>query len=165
MKRKNIILIISLVLIDQVVKFLAFKYLSQVNSITLIKGVVSLTYLENTGAAFGLWNSRILLIGLNILIIFTIVKLLLSKKYEFTNLMRLAYSLILAGGITNLIDRLFRGYVIDYIDINELFYYPVFNIADICIIVGITIIIITVITKTLKKQEQNYEAIQNNKDK
>ena len=165
MKKKNIVLIIALVLVDQIVKFLAFKYLSQVNSITIIKGIVSLTYLENTGAAFGIWNSRILLIGLNLLIIFTIVKLLLSKKYEFTSLMRLAYSLILAGGIPNLIDRLFRGYVIDYIDVNELFSYPVFNIADICIIIGIVIIMITVITKTIKKQEQNYEATQNNKGK
>ena len=79
--------------------------------------------------------------------------------------MRTAYSLILAGGITNLIDRLFRGFVIDYIDVNELFYYPVFNIADICIIIGILILVITIVIKTLQKQEQNYETIQNRKHK
>ena len=77
--------------------------------------------------------------------------------------MKTAYSLILAGGITNLIDRLFRGFVVDYIDINELFYYPVFNLADICIIVGILVVIVTIVIKTLQKQEQNYEAIQNRK--
>ena len=75
------------------------------------------------------------------------------------------YALILAGGITNLIDRLFRGFVIDYIDVNELFYYPVFNIADICIIIGILILVITIVIKTLQKQEQNYETIQNRKHK
>ena len=79
--------------------------------------------------------------------------------------MKTAYSLILAGGITNLIDRLFRGFVVDYIDINELFYYPVFNLADICIIVGILVVIVTIVIKTLQKQEQNYEAIQNRKGK
>lgn len=163
--KKNIILIISLIIIDQLIKVLAFKYLSQVNSVTLISGVLNLTYLENTGAAFGLWNSRWFLIALNILIIFAVIKLLRSQKYEFTKQMKTAYSLILAGGITNLIDRLFRGFVIDYIDINELFYYPVFNLADICIIVGILIIMVTIIIKTVQKQEQSYETIQNRKHK
>lgn len=163
--KKNIVLIVSLVLIDQLIKVLVFEYLSQANSITLISGVLSLTYVENTGAAFGLWNSRWLLVALNIIIIFVIVKLLLSKKYEFTKPMKIAYSLILSGGITNLIDRLIRGYVIDYIDITELFNYPVFNLADICIIIGVVIIVITIITKTLQKQEQNYERVQNKQNK
>lgn len=163
--KKNIILIISLVVVDQLIKLLVVKYLQPVNSITLINGIIGLTYLENKGAAFGLWNSRFLLICLNILIIFVVIKLLRSKTYEFTKQMKTAYSLILAGGITNLIDRLFRGFVIDYIDINQLFYYPVFNLADICIIVGVVIIMITVLIKTLQKQEQKYETVQNNKDK
>lgn len=163
--KKNILLIIILVIIDQLIKVLAIKYLSGTGSVILINGFLSLTYLENTGAAFGLWDSRWFLIGVNIIIIIAIIKILLSKKYEVTKPMQIAYSLILAGGITNVIDRLFRGYVIDYIDITELIYYPVFNLADICIILGIVIIMITVITKTLKKQEQNYETIQNNKNK
>ncbi len=163
--KKNIILIIILVLIDQIIKILAIKFLEPVGSVSLINGVLSLTYLENKGAAFGLWNSRWLLVGVNIAIIFVLIKLLRNKTYEFTKQMRTAYSLILAGGITNLIDRLFRGFVIDYIDVNELFYYPVFNIADICIIIGILILVITIVIKTLQKQEQNYETIQNRKHK
>lgn len=163
--KKNIILIISIVLVDQIIKLLAIKYLAQLNSVTLINGFLSLTYLENKGAAFGLWNSRWLLVGVNIVIIFVVIKLLQNKTYEFTKTMKTAYSLILAGGITNLIDRLFRGFVVDYIDINELFYYPVFNLADICIIVGILVVIVTIVIKTLQKQEQNYEAIQNRKGK
>lgn len=163
--KKNIILIISLVLIDQIVKMLVVQFIAPTGGITLINGVLSLTYLENKGAAFGLWNSRWLLIGVNIVIIFVIIKLLRSKTYDFTKQMKTAYSLILAGGITNLIDRLFRGFVIDYIDINELFYYPVFNLADICIIVGILIVVVTIVIKTLQKQEQNYETVQNRKNK
>lgn len=163
--KKNIILIMSLVLIDQIVKMLVVQFIAPTGGITLINGVLSLTYLENKGAAFGLWNSRWLLIGVNIVIIFVIIKLLRSKTYDFTKQMKTAYSLILAGGITNLIDRLFRGFVIDYIDINELFYYPVFNLADICIIVGILIVVVTIVIKTLQKQEQNYETVQNRKNK
>lgn len=163
--KKNIILIISLVLIDQIIKMLVVQFIAPTSGITLINGVLSLTYLENKGAAFGLWNSRWLLIGVNIVIIFVIIKLLRSKTYDFTKQMKTAYSLILAGGITNLIDRLFRGFVIDYIDINELFYYPVFNLADICIIVGILIVVVTIVIKTLQKQEQNYETVQNRKNK
>lgn len=163
--KKNIILIISLVLIDQIVKMLVVQFIEPTGGITLINGVLSLTYLENKGAAFGLWNSRWLLIGVNIVIIFVIIKLLRSKTYDFTKQMKTAYSLILAGGITNLIDRLFRGFVIDYIDINELFYYPVFNLADICIIVGILIVVVTIVIKTLQKQEQNYETVQDRKNK
>lgn len=163
--KKNIILIMSLVLIDQIVKMLVVQFIAPTGGITLINGVLSLTYLENKGAAFGLWNSRWLLIGVNIVIIFVIIKLLRSKTYDFTKQMKTAYSLILAGGITNLIDRLFRGFVIDYIDINELFYYPVFNLADICIIVGILIVVVTIVIKTLQKQEQNYETVQDRKNK
>lgn len=163
--KKNVILIMSLVLIDQIVKMLVVQFIAPTGGITLINGVLSLTYLENKGAAFGLWNSRWLLIGVNIVIIFVIIKLLRSKTYDFTKQMKTAYSLILAGGITNLIDRLFRGFVIDYIDINELFYYPVFNLADICIIVGILIVVVTIVIKTLQKQEQNYETVQNRKNK
>lgn len=163
--KKNIILTISLVIIDQLIKMLAIKYLLPTNGVTIISGVINLTYLENKGAAFGLWDSRWFLIGINIVIIVVVLRLLLSKKYELTKLLKMAYSLILAGGITNLIDRIFRGYVIDYIDITELFDYPVFNFADICIIVGVAIIILTIITKTLQKQEQKYETVQNRKNK
>lgn len=163
--KKNILLIISLVIIDQIVKLLVVRFLEPVGSFTIMNGVLSLTYLENTGAAFGLWNNRWMLIGVNILIIVTILKLLTSKKYEFTKTMKLAYALILAGGIANLIDRVLRGFVIDYIDISELFYYPVFNFADICIILGIITIMITVLVKTLQKQEQRYEGIQDSNHK
>lgn len=163
--KKNILLIIGLILIDQIIKVLVLKFLAPIGTVTLVEGILSLTYLENTGAAFGIWNNRWMLVGVNILIILTIAKLLLSKKYEFTKSIKFAYALILAGGMTNLMDRIFRGFVIDYIDINELFYYPVFNFADICIVLGIVIVMITILIKTLQKQEQRYEEIQNNNSK
>ena len=62
-------------------------------------------------------------------------------------------SLVLAGGIGNLIDRIFRGYVIDYFDITQLFNYPVFNFADICIVLGVVILFVTILINTVKSQE------------
>ncbi len=62
--------------------------------------------------------------------------------------------LIIAGGLGNLIDRIFRGYVIDYIDINPLFKYPVFNIADVCVTIGCAIIVIQLIINVIKERKK-----------
>ena len=68
-------------------------------------------------------------------------------------------SLILAGGFANLIDRIVRGYVIDYIDITKLFNYPVFNFADICIVIGVILVFIIIIINTIKSQESINEKV------
>ena len=49
--------------------------------------------------------------------------------------------MVISGGLSNLIDRIFRGHVVDYIDINQIFNYPVFNIADICVVIGAILLI------------------------
>lgn len=61
--------------------------------------------------------------------------------------------MIISGGLSNLIDRLSRGYVVDYIDINQIFNYPVFNIADICVVIGVILLIGYIIVQTIKRQE------------
>lgn len=61
--------------------------------------------------------------------------------------------MIISGGISNLIDRIFKGYVVDYIDISQLFNYPIFNIADISIVIGGALIVGYIVVKTIKKQE------------
>lgn len=162
---KNILLIVILVVIDQILKLFTLKFLEPVGSVTVINGIFNLTYLENTGAAFGIWSNRWMLVFLNCFIIFIIFKLMISKAYEITKQLNVAYILILSGGITNVIDRVFRGYVIDYIDINELVSYPIFNFADICIVVGVAIIMLNIIISTLQKQEQLYEETSNKKGK
>lgn len=76
---------------------------------------------------------------------------------NFSNLSKVvnvSLLLVLAGGIGNLIDRLLRGYVIDYIDINNLFEFPVFNLADIFVVVGVAIIIICILLDGKRKQEK-----------
>lgn len=158
--KKNIFKIIILIAIDQIIKLIIFNTIGQSgNSITIIPNVLQLTYVENIGAAFGMFMTRIFLIGVDLLIIFVVIKLMVSKKYDFDDKAKLGFSLILAGGIGNLIDRIFRGYVIDYIDITELFNYPVFNFADICIVVGVILIMVMIIINTIKSQESMNEGV------
>ena len=152
--KNNVLKIIVLVIIDQLIKLIIFNTIGKTGeSITILPNILQLTYVENIGAAFGVLMTRIFLIGLNLLIIFAVIKLMVSKKYDFDDKAKLGLSLILAGGIGNVIDRIFRGYVIDYIDISKLFNYPVFNFADICIVVGVILIMLIIIINTIKSQE------------
>ncbi len=153
--KKYIPKIIILVLIDQLIKLIAFYTLGKSGkSIVLIPKVLSLFYYENASSSFGIFSGRILLIALDLMIIVFIVKLFYDKKYDFVSGVKLGLSLVLAGGIGNLIDRVFRGYVIDYIDISKIVDWPIFNFADSCIVVGVILIMIVVIISTIQKQER-----------
>jgi len=164
--KKNIFKIIILVIIDQIIKLIAIGTIGKTgNSIAIIPNFLHLTYFENIGAAFGIFISRIFLIGVDVLLIYVLVKLLRSKKEEINDRVKFGISLVLAGGIGNLIDRIFRGKVIDYIDLTKKFNFPIFNFADVCIFIGVLIIMITIMIITVKKQEKAYEKLQNRRSK
>ena len=155
MVKKNVLRIVILVVIDQIIKIIISNTIGNSGeSITLIPNVLKVTYLENTGAAFGMFSGRILLIGVDLLIIFFILKLLLDKKNELLKGNKIGLTFVLAGGMGNLIDRIFRGSVVDYLDITDLFDYPIFNFADICVVVGVILIIMVVLISTVQKQEK-----------
>lgn len=136
MKKNNkiaIILGIIIIIIDQITKVIVIdKY------ITVIPDFLKITYTMNKGAAFGLGTPVIVLI-VNILIIIGVLYFIFRYKNKITNY--IPFALILAGGFGNLIDRIFRGYVIDFIDVN-IFNFPNFNIADVSIFIGLVILII-----------------------
>ena len=156
----NIILIILLIAIDQTIKLLIFNTIGESGeSITIIPNVLQLTYIENMGGAWGIFSERLYLIGIDLMIIIAILKLLLDKKYQFGKKAILGMLLILAGGTGNLIDRVIRGFVIDYIDITPIFDYPVFNFADMCIVVGVILLFIIIIVNTIKSQESIDERV------
>ncbi len=132
----SLIAILILVGLDQYSKFLAEGLMGQ-PSVILIKGVLSLTYVENRGAAYGmLQGGRLILIPLTIiiLIVVTVYYFKLPKQKPY-NWVRVALTLIFAGAIGNLIDRVFRGYVIDFFHATFIDF-PVFNVADCCVVVG-----------------------------
>ena len=135
MKYILFIVILVLILLDQVVKFLADKILSKYETLAVIPSILHLTFVKNYGAAFGiLQNKRIFLLLITLAILVFIIWYLFRSNTN-NNLFFWSVILIVSGGVGNFIDRLFRGYVIDYIDI-RLINFSVFNLADSYVFIG-----------------------------
>jgi len=130
-----IFIIVSLILsLDQLTKILATKNLVLNQSSSLINGILHLTLVHNRGAAFGILKNQIhLFIFTSLFAIFLIYFNLKNNTYKKYSLFNISLGLILAGALGNLIDRLFLGYVVDFIDFRI---WPVFNIADSAITIG-----------------------------
>ncbi len=134
---------ILIVIIDQITKYIAVNTLKGKESIHLIGKFLNLSYVENAGAAFGiLQNQRFFFILITTIIIIGIT--VYSKKVikKTSRLTLYSLNLIVGGAIGNLIDRVLHGYVIDFIDVKfgEFYDFPVFNIADISVVVGTIIL-------------------------
>lgn len=138
MKKKYlyiVLFIVGLVLIDQVSKLLVVNYLS--DKIVLINNFFSLDYVKNTGAAFGFFSGNIFFLVLITLAL--VIYLICELKQNIDKKFNLVFIiLIISGAIGNLIDRVFRGFVVDFISF-ILFnsQMPVFNIADIFVTCGV----------------------------
>jgi len=157
-KNKDILILLGIVIcltfIDQIVKFAIIENLYN-SSKTILNGVLNLTYVENTGGAFGIGNnSTLMFITVSIIVISLITKFIISKKDEMSTYILIGLGLILGGGIGNLIDRIFKGFVVDYIDFSPLIKYPVFNIADVCVVVGCIIIGIGEINERIQNKRR-----------
>lgn len=128
-----IFIIVSIILsLDQLTKFLVTKNLLLNQSVPIIKGVFHITLIHNRGAAFGILKNQILLFVFTS--IFAIILIYFNlKNNRYKKSYSIFLSLILAGALGNLIDRLFFGFVIDFLDFRI---WPVFNIADSAITIG-----------------------------
>ena len=133
-----ILISILIILSDQLT-----KYIINLNHTSLINNDLiffSIDYVKNYGAAFNILSgSRIFLSTVSTIITLYLIYFILCKK-NISNLNLLSYSFILAGTVGNGIDRIIKGYVIDFINLNFIDF-PVFNIADISINVGLILII------------------------
>lgn len=98
-------------------------------------------------------SKQIIIIIANILIIYFLIRFLIKNYKSISQLIKISIIMIISGGTSNLIDRIVRGYVVDYIDINQIFNYPIFNIADISVVGGVILLIGYIIINTIKKQE------------
>lgn len=146
--------IIVLIIIDQIIKMLVYAN-KQVLPINLINNILNLNYVENFGIAFGMAKGGLIIfIALNLIIIVILFKFLFFSKEKLTKGKSFCLTMICAGGIGNLIDRIFRGYVIDYIDFSQMIDFPIFNFADIMIVIG-TISIACIIIIEIVKESKN----------
>lgn len=142
-----------LVVVDQLTKKLAVDNLMGKEDIILIKNFIGLSYAENTGAAFSMFSdSTMLLSVVTLLLILGGIVFMFLGKIE-GKLMNICAVMILAGGTGNLIDRFAHGYVVDYI--KTLFIdFPVFNFADILVVVGVFVVIGYLIYDIIKEEKQ-----------
>lgn len=122
---------------DQFTKQLAITHLKNDPAIVLIDGVLELQYLENRGSAFGMLQNQkyfILFVGFVFLavVLFFLFKIPQHKKFTIVHIL---LSVLIAGGIGNMVDRFRFDYVVDFISF-VLIHFPIFNVADICIVVS-----------------------------
>lgn len=151
------ILLLIYVLLDQLTKLLIIKNVPY-HSFIKLNDYFSIINVENTGIAFSMFqNNNIFFIVLISLVLMYIIFFIIKNNKEFTKLQINCFLLILSGGIGNLIDRIFRGAVVDFIDIGykEIYRWPAFNVADSCVCVGIILFIISILFSN-KNKKNNY---------
>ena len=139
-------------IVDQIIKIVISSKMIINQTIVVTKNFFSLTLVHNTGAAFSiLENNTILLVIIGIIAIIGLI--IYIKKLEIIEYIDVyVYALLIGGIIGNLIDRIVHGYVIDYLSFKfGGFYFPIFNFADICIVVAFIIYLIQVIRVDLWK--------------
>lgn len=127
------------------------KFIMANKDITIIKSFLSFKYTKNYGAAWSIFqNQRLVLILIGIIFLFLIIKY--SQRFKNCLRNKISFGLLIGGLLGNLLDRIIFGYVRDFISLKfGSYYYPVFNIADMAIVIGVIMILIAVI----KKEDSN----------
>lgn len=160
MKKQVAFFTIIFMIIDQLIKFFVEKI--GLIDLTVINNLFNLTYVKNTGGAWGiLSNNMIVLILISVLVLIVLIKSLYQEKKE-NIIMIVSYSFLFGGIVGNLIDRLIRGYVVDYLHFyHNSYHFPVFNFADILIVLGVLLMIIMTIKEDIhgyysrRREEKN----------
>lgn len=130
--------------------------------VTVIPGVFSLTYSENRGVAFGLFQDGTVVFAITTSIVIVVFSILLIKNYKKSKLFAVSAALIIGGGLGNLFERVVLGYVVDYLSLS--FFPPICNFADYCITAGTICLIVYLLffsdfmKNDKKKRKQDAEA-------
>lgn len=128
-------LALALIAVDQLVKFLVIQNIPQWGHVDFIPHILELTYVKNTGAAFSMFHQHTWLLTLISLVLSVVLAVAIFKNVFRHPFGKTALTMLFAGAVGNLIDRAFRHYVVDMF--NPLFMnFAVFNVADICVVVG-----------------------------
>lgn len=151
---------LAVIAADRYTKYLVLLNPEQFNGKTFIKGIIDLVYVENGGGAWGMLSGYTwILISVTAVIMLVCIALML--KYGTKNkLMFWAMSLVLSGGIGNMIDRIARGgYVVDFLHFTFFRDFPVFNVADIAIVIGAMLLILYFIVSMIKEEKAKKTAV------
>lgn len=138
-----IILTILVILVDFFSKYIVSKLMTVNETINLIDNFFRITYVKNTGAAFSIFSNNTILVIIISVVIIGFLLFYIYKNKGNNKLENVSYAFILGGAISNLIDRLVYGYVIDFLDFEILSYNaPIFNLADTFIVIGVILFLI-----------------------
>ena len=139
------LLICFIVLIDQISKNYIYQNKVQYdNIVSVIEGILNFTYVENTGIAFGIFSDfdglKVVFIVVPILITLYLFSLLNNKEFQ-NPFSHISLLLIISGAIGNIIDRIFRGHVIDFMQLDTDIFPYIFNIADSSVTIGLLLLL------------------------
>ena len=138
-----IILTILVILVDFFSKYIVSKLMTLNETINLIDNFFRITYVKNTGAAFSIFSNNTILVIIISVVVIGFLLFYIYKNKGNNKLENVSYAFILGGAISNLIDRLVYGYVIDFLDFEILSYNaPIFNLADTFIVIGVILFLI-----------------------
>ena len=145
LNKKTYIIAVLVLIIDQVSKSLVEIFLNLHENFTVIKNFFYITVAHNTGGAWSIFsNHSYLFIVASVIAILLLIKFMFGFKNNFRN--NLAFGFLFGGIFSNLADRVFLGYVRDFLDFKIFGYdYPIFNIADVAIVIGVILLIVAVI--------------------
>ena len=145
-----------LVLADQIIKLFVDMYLKPVGSVPLIDKILQLSYYENDGAMMGMMSGKtVTMTVLAVICLGVIAFVIFSGKVKF-GVDYCCIVLMMSGGLGNIIDRIFRGYVIDYIEVLFVDFY-IFNFADCLVTCAAILMICNQIYEIVKEQKAKKE--------
>jgi len=124
---------IALVIIDQVIKYIVNINMLLGQTYPLIEDFLYITYVKNTGIAFGLFKNNNIFMIILISVIILIVLYFYNKEKNKVFSLNIAITLLISGAVGNLVDRIYYGFIVDYIDFT---FWPAFNLADSLIVIG-----------------------------
>ena len=130
-----------LIIIDQITKWNIVQNFELYQEKVIVPGFFSLFYIQNEGAAWGIFQGKIYLVTL--LVVGYLIYMFQQEKNK-TKLVGISFALILSGAIGNFIDRLLNGYVVDMFRL-DFINFPIFNVADVCLTVGVVLMLIHVL--------------------
>jgi signal peptidase II len=138
-RREIILVLIAVVVViaDQATKYLAVQYLRAGTIVPVLGDILRLRYTTNTGSAFGLFQDQGFVLTIIALVVVGVILLYYRRLPDQMFLVRISLGLQLGGAIGNLIDRLHYGSVVDFV---EFVLWPIFNIADVAIVLGVALL-------------------------
>ena len=149
-----------LVAADQLIKHWATAVLLPVGNMDVLPGIVELRYCLNDGMAFSmLAGKQGLLIGMTSVMLLAILIMLFVRKMPVAE--RAAWTLVLGGGVGNLIDRVLNGVVVDYINV-QFMQFAIFNFADICVCVGVGLLVLVMLLDSFQKEKSSEQKADGN---